>query len=215
MIARLSGVLAIPLREVNSLLIAAGYAPSYPETALRKPSLEPVRRAIDLILKHQEPYPAFVLDRHWEILETNQAAVRMNQFLLDGRRSPHSNMLLQFFDPEDLRSVVSNWEEVAGDLLRHLQEAVRAAPSDEKAREVLEAVRRYPGIPDRWMARDLSSLDPAPPLLTVSFSKGGRELRFFSTITTFGTANDVTVEELRIECAFPGDESTEAFCREL
>jgi len=105
MIARLAGALTMPLRDLNALLIAAGYAPGYPETALRKPELAQIRGAIDLILKHQEPYPAFLLDRHWDILETNRAAVAMSGFLIGG--SAHSNMMLQFFDPDDLRRVVA------------------------------------------------------------------------------------------------------------
>jgi transcriptional regulator with XRE-family HTH domain len=145
MVARLGGALAMPLRELNTLLVAAGYAPGYPETALRKPALAQVRHAIDLILEHQEPYPAFVLDRNWNILESNRAAVRMADFLLG--RSPHSNMMLQFFDPNDMRSVVANWEEVARDLIRHLHDAVASAPSDTSARELLEAVLKYPGVP--------------------------------------------------------------------
>jgi transcriptional regulator with XRE-family HTH domain len=211
MIARLSGSLTMPLRELNTLLIAAGYAPGYPETALRKPALAQIRRAIDLILEHQEPYPAFVLDRHWDVLETNRAAVRVADFLIGG--SAHSNMMLQFFDPNDMRAVVANWKEVARDLIRHLHDAVGSAPSDTKARDLLDAVLRYPGVPSPWNVREPSA-DP-PPLLTVEFHKDGQYLRFFSTITTFGTANDVTLEELRIECTFPGDEATAAHCRSL
>jgi len=211
MIARLAGALAMPLRELNALLIAAGYSPGFPETALRKPELAQVRGAIDLILKHQEPYPAFVLDRHWEILETNRAAVSVGRFLIGG--SAHSNMILQFFDPNDLRAVVANWEEVAGDLIRHLHDAVAASPSDTKIRELLDQVFRYPGVPSRWRTRELTA--DSPPLLTVEFCKDGQRLRFFSTITTFGTAKDVTIDELRIECTFPGDEGTAEHCRRL
>ena len=122
-------------------------------------------------------------------------------------------MMLQFFDPKDMRSVVANWEEVACDLIRHLHDEVASAPSDTNARDLLEALLRYPGIPSPWRDRDLNA-DP-PPLLTVEFRKDGQHLRFFSTITTFGTANDVTLDELRIECAFPGDEATAAHCRAL
>lgn len=211
MITRLAGALAMPLREVNALLTAAGYAAGYPETALRKPALAQIHRAIDLILEHQEPYPAFVLDRHWNVLEANAAAARVGEFLIGG--SSHSNMMLQFFDPKDLRAVVSNWEEVAGDLIGHLHDAIAAAPSDGGSRELLQAVLRYPGVPSRWRVREVSA-DPAP-LLSVEFQKGGQRLRFFSTITTFGTAHDVTLEELRIECTFPSDEGTAEFCRGL
>ena len=211
MIARLASALTMPLRDLNALLIAAGYAPGYPETALRKPELAQIRGAIDLILKHQEPYPAFLFDRHWDILETNRAAAAMSGFLIGG--SAHSNMMLQFFDPDDLRRVVANWEEVAGNLIRHLHDAIAASPFDTKSRELLDKVLQYPGVPSRWRGHEYSA--GSPPLLTVEFCKDGRHLRFFSTITTFGTAKDVTIEELMIECVFPGDEATAAQCRDL
>ncbi len=122
-------------------------------------------------------------------------------------------MVRQFFDPSDLRSVVVNWEEVAGDLIRHLHDEVAAMPSDARAYVLLEEVPRYPGVPPRWRTRDLGAAPP--PLLTVHFRKGDRELRFFSTITTFGTPLDVTLDELRIECTFPADGATAEFCRAL
>ena len=211
MIARLADTLDVPLRERNALLVAAGYAPQHPETPLGTPELAQVRQAIDLMLEHQEPYPAFVLDRHWEVLHANRAAARVTGFL-EGR-SGHTNMLRQFFDPEALRSAVVNWEEVAGDLIRHLHDVVAVSPSDAKARALLDDVLRYPGVPPRWRSRELGA-SPSP-VLTVEFRKGDRTLRFFSTITTFGTSRDVTVEELRIECTFPADEATAEFCRAL
>ncbi|MFW6089018.1 MAG: hypothetical protein ACODAB_04640 [Gemmatimonadota bacterium] len=106
-----------------------------------------------------------------------------------------------------------NWEEIARDLLRHLQDEITAVPSDDTARALLDEVVDYPGVPAEWRTRELGT--SPPPVLTVEFRKDGRSLRFFSTIATFGTARDVTVEELRVECTFPVDEETEAFCREL
>lgn len=213
MVARLADVLEMPLRERNALLMAAGYAPKYPETALGTPALAQVRRAIDSILGQQEPYPAFVLNRHWDVLLANRAAARVSGFLLRGAASPHDNMIRQFFDPDDLRSAVVNWEEVAGDLIRHLHVEVAAAPSDAAARALLDDVLRYPGVPARWRTRELG-VAPAP-LLTTVFRRDGRELRFFSTITTFGTPRDVTLDELRIECVFPEDDATAELCRAL
>lgn len=211
LIARLADTLEMPLRERNALLIAAGYAPRYPERTLATPELAQARRAIDAIVGHQEPYPAFVMNRHWDILRINRAAGRVAEFLIGGSR--HANMVRQFFDPADMRSVVTNWEEVAGDLVRHLHDGIAAVPSDGTARALLDEALRYPGVPARWHTRELGT---APsPLLTVEFRKGERALRFFSTITTFGTPRDVTLEELRIECAFPADEATAEFCREL
>lgn len=211
MIALLADALAMPLRERNALLVAAGYAPHYAETGLDAAALRQVRVAIDCILGHQEPFPAFLLNRRWDVLQTNRAAVRVNDFLGVGRR--HTNMVRRFLDPDDLRGSVVNWEEIAGDLIRHLHEAIAATPSDAGARALLEEALRYPGVPAQWRTRDVSA--PPPPLLTVVFRKDDRELRFFSTITTFAMPRDVTLDEIRIECAFPADESTMELCRRL
>jgi len=211
MVARLADTLHMPLRERNALLVAAGYAPEYPETELSTPHLAQVRRAIEFILEHQEPFPAFVLNRRWDVLLANRAAARLVGFLRGG--SAHTNMVRQFFDPDDLRAVVVNWEEVAGDLIRHLHDEVAAAPSDTRARALLDEVLRYPGVPARWRTRELGA--GPPPLLTVQFRKDGQDLRFFSTITTFGTPRDVTIDEMRIECTFPADDATAELCRAL
>jgi len=213
MVARLADTLEMPLRERNALFMAAGYAPKYPETALGTPALAQVRRAIEFMLEQQEPYPAFVLNRHWDVLMANRAAARVNGFVLRGATSAHRNMLRQIFDPNDLRAAVANWEEVAGDLIRHLHNEVAAAPSDAAARALLDEVLAYPGVPARWRMREL---DAAPsPLLTTVLRRDEHELRFFSSITTFGTPRDVTLEELRIECCFPEDEATAELCRTL
>lgn len=211
MVMRLADALEMPLRERNALLMAAGYAPSYPETALTTPALAQVRRATEFIISQQEPYPAFVLNRHWDILMANEAAQKITGFLLrDGKQ--HGNMIRHFFDPEGLRAAVVNWEEVAGDLIRHLHSDVAAAPSDSLSRALLDEALSYPGVPARWRTRE-PGMTPSP-LLTTVFRRDGVELRFFSTFTTFGTPRDVTVDELRIECCFPDDDATAAFCRE-
>jgi len=211
MVSRLARALGMPLRERNALLLAAGYAPEYTESALDAPELAQVRRAVEFILAHQEPYPAFVLNRRWDVLLANDAAARIATHLIGGTR--HTNMVRQFFDPADMRAAVVNWEEVAGDLVKHLHDEVAAAPSDSRARTLLDEVLAYPDVPVRWRERELSS--PPPPLLTVVFRGPGRELRFFSAITTFGTPRDVTLDDLRIECAFPADEATAEVCRTL
>ena len=210
MISRLADALGMPLRERNALLVAAGYAPKYRETELTSPGMAPVRRAIDFILRHQEPYPAIVMNRHWDILLMNDAIVRIFSVLRpEGTR--HVNMLRQIFDPQDMRGLFRNWEELAIDVLRHLHNQVAVAPSDTKARALLDEVLAYPGVPAGWRTREL---DSAPqPLLNTVFGNGDLELRFFSTITTFGTPHDVTLDELRIECSFPADDATAEFCR--
>ena len=211
MLAVLADALEMPLRERNALLVAGGFTPEYAETPLTTPALAPVRRAIDLILEHQEPYPAFVINRRWDILQANRAAARIGNYL--GVVSVHNNMIRQLCDPSDLRAHVTNWEEVAGDLIRHLHDEIAAHRSDAEMRALLDEALRYPGVPARWRTRELGTIPP--PLLTTEFLKNGERLRFFATLTTFGTPRDVTLEELRIECSFPIDDVTAERCRAL
>ena len=212
MVLRLADTLDIPLRARNALLVAAGYAPLYFETGLAAPEMAQLRSAIELILHHQEPYPAFVLDRHWNIQMANQAATRCTRFLL-GAEPNESNMIRLILHPDGLRPVLLNWEETAGDLIRHLRAHIAASPSDERAAALLAEVLAYPGVPPALGSREVGM--PTTPLLTTVFRKDDVELRFFSTITTFGTPRDVTLEELHIECSFPSDELTASTCRRL
>ena len=212
-IARLADALGMPLRERNALLLAGGYAPHYSENALVTPALDRMRQAVELIIAHQEPYPAFVLDRHWNVVMANQAAARVNRLLMGGRESPHANLLHQVFDPDDFRAVIRNWPEVAEKFILHLHEQLAAVPSDATARKLLDDVLAYPGVPERWRFRDLDS-KPAP-VLTLVFGSSAGELRFFETITTFSMPRDVTLDELRIECAFPADDHTATVCARL
>ncbi|NZA26343.1 helix-turn-helix transcriptional regulator [Luteimonas sp. SJ-92] len=213
LVARLADTLDMPLRERNALMVAAGYAPRYPESSLATGELAQVRRAVEFILAQQEPYPAFVVNRRWDVLQSNAAAARVNRFVLGGRDSAHDNMIRQFFDPGDLRPAVVNWNEVAGDLIRHLHDRVATVPTDLGARALLEEALAYPGVPRSWHTRQL---DSAPsPLLTTVFRRGTQELRFFSAITVFATPRDITLDEMHIECCFPVDEATAALCRHL
>jgi transcriptional regulator with XRE-family HTH domain len=210
MVLRLADALEVPLRERNALLVAAGYAPRFFETGLADPEMAQVRNAVELILGHQEPYPAFVLDRYWEIRLSNRAAERCTRFLL-GADPVESNMLRLVLHPSGLRPVMVNWEELAGDLVRNLHNQIAASPQDPRAQALLAEVLAYPGIPAGWRTREIGAA--SAPLLTTVFRKGDVELRFFSTITTFGTPHDVALEELRIECSFPADAATAVACR--
>lgn len=213
LLARLADALEMPLRERNALLLDAGYAPCFPESPLDAPVLARIDQAIDAILAQQSPYPAFLINRRWDVLRANAAAGRVNRLMLGGRDSAHANIMRQFFDPADLRASIANWEEVAGELIAHLHERVAAAPGDVVARDMLDEMLAYPGVPARWRLRDLST--PPAPLLTTVMRRDGVELRFFSTITTFAMPRDITLDELHIECCFPMDDATAAHCRAL
>ena len=212
-VSRLAEALGMPLRERNALLRAAGYAATHPERALTAPALARVQQAVDLIITHQEPYPAFVISRHWEVLATNQAAVRLGTLMMDGRQSRHTNLLHQLFDPDDIRSVIVNWPEIAGRFIRHVHDDLAANPTDRRTRELLDEIFRYPDVPVRWRSRDLDD-DPSP-IVTFTFRTPRGELRVFETITTFAAPHDVTLDEVRIDCTFPADEHTARVCREL
>jgi len=208
MVLLLAGVLDVPLRERNGLLLAAGYAPMYRETGLDAPEMQHARKAVDMILRHQEPYPAVVMDRHWNMLLCNSAAERFFAQLVslpaDG---PPANIIRLMFDPGGVRPYVSNWESVGEALVQRIHREALGGVPDVQTAALLEEVLSYPGVPARWRTPDL--LGPFPkPYLPVQFRKGGLARDFFSTVTTLGTPLDVTLQEIRIECFFPADEQT-------
>lgn len=209
MVLRLAEAFGATLRERNALLVAAGFAPRHRETSLMTEAMAPIRRALDLMLAHQEPYPAFVLDRHWNVLMSNRASERCTRFLL-GRNPDDPNMLRLCLRPDGLRHAFMNFDEIAGDLLRHLQHQVAASPWDAELKALLDEVLGYQGMPAS--GREHSSDTPPSPLLLTTFRKDDVTLRFFSTITRFGSPHDVTLEELHVECSYPADAATAAEC---
>jgi transcriptional regulator with XRE-family HTH domain len=214
MVLRLAQTLEIPFRERNDLLVAAGYAHLFRETGLSAPELAHARQAIELILQHQEPFPAVVMDRHWNLVHTNQAATRLFGLLLEGSTPPTPpNVVRLMFHPQGLRPWVSNWEDVALALIQRVhREAVGGVP-DEVTNRLLAEVSEYAGVPKRW-----NRLPPSTvmlPLIPVQFRKGDLALDFFSTVTTLGTPCDITLQEIRIECFFPANDATAHTAREL
>lgn len=214
MVLHLADTLSVPLRERNALLLAAGYAPMFPESSLDAPQLASVRAAIDAILTQQEPYPAVVMNRGWDIVATNQAAARLFGLLL-GRRTPPDagNVLRLMFHPDGLRPCVTNWEAVARALVQRLHRETIGGVLDEGARKLLAEILDYPGVPASWRTLDLG---PALlPVLPVSFQHGPLRFDFFSAVTVLGTPQDITLQELRIESFFPVDAATAAAARRL
>jgi transcriptional regulator with XRE-family HTH domain len=210
MLLTLAGALDVPLRERNELLLAGGFAPVYHETDLSEPSMAAAKQAVDRILQHQEPFPAVVMDRRWNILQANDAASRFFGQFVDLAAEPSPlNVLKLMFDPEKVRPFVRNWESVAEALIQRLHRETVGGVVDEGTALLLEELLRYPDVPQRWRIADLGN---APsPLLPIEFQTGDTILRYFSTVTTLGTPRDVTLQELRIECFFPADAETEAW----
>jgi transcriptional regulator with XRE-family HTH domain len=207
MILRLATALQVPLRERNALLLAAGYAPLYRQNSLDAPELEEAKRAIDLILVQLEPYPALVVDRYWNILMMNCGTRRLFSLFPKLVLPERPNAIRLVFRPDGLRPYIANWEDLAARLIQRVhREAAIVCPSDSQMAAFRDELLNYPGVPSRWRTPNLASA--APPFLTIDYSWNDGILRLFSTITTFGTPQDVTLQELRIECFFPADETT-------
>jgi hypothetical protein len=204
------------LRERNTLLLSAGFSPEYPESALDAPSLAAVREALEAILTQQEPFPALVLDRSWDIRHTNTAARRFFAFLRDGQAEQPpgpANVLRRMFHPDGVRRHVTNWPEVAEALVRRARREAIGGVLDERAQGILGEVLDYPGVPSHLRVVDATA--PALPIVPIRYERDRRRFDYFSTVTTLGTPQDVTLQELRIECFFPMNDETREHAREL
>ncbi len=210
MVLLLARVLDVPLRDRNGLLTAAGYAPVYRETDLEAPAMAQMRRALDFMLRQQEPYPALVLDRHWNVLRVNEGSARVQKAFLDpaavaALRRPNAMRLM--FHPRAFRPYIVNWEATAASLIQWLHRDSLSGFADDETRGLLQELLSYPDVPRRWQTLDLEA--STAPFLPIEFRKDELDLRYFTTLTSLGTPYDITLHELRIEAFFPADEATE------
>jgi transcriptional regulator with XRE-family HTH domain len=215
MVLLLASVLDVPLRERNALLLAAGFAPVYPESSLGASELGTVKSALDAILRQQEPFPAVVLNRRWDVVTANQAARRFFGFLL-GEVAPSTerpNLLRRMLSPTGLRPFVTNWDVVAEALVRRVHREAVGGVEDDATKALLAEVLDYPDVRACW--RRARHQAPLLPVVPVMFRKDARAFHYFSTVTTLGTPQDVTAQELRIECFFPADPATAEASRQL
>src|SRR5215467_11847970 len=209
MVLCLAAALDVPLRQQNALLVAAGFAPFWGARNLTAPDLGPVNQALDHILAQQEPFPALVLDRHWNLLRANMGAQRLTTFLTAPTPTPAPtgavNLAEWLLAPDGLRPLLVNWQDVAMHFLRGVQADALADGTPDTA-ALLQRLLAYPGIPALSQVPALE--EPQSPVLAMHFRQGAISLRLFTTIATLGTPHDVTVQELRIECFFPADVET-------
>jgi hypothetical protein len=218
MVVQLSSALDVPLRQRNTMLLAAGFAPAYRESNLAAPELTPVRQAIERILKQQEPYPAIVIDRLWNFLQGNEAASAFTIFLFEGPPPPPPpgkapNILRWLLDPKALRPKIANWEEVARHLVSTTYAEILADGGEPKALAFIEDVMAYPDVPASF--RKLRFEERPQPVLTLDYIVGGKSLSVFTTIATLGTPQDITLQEVRIESFFPADDRSDALFKSL
>jgi transcriptional regulator with XRE-family HTH domain len=204
--------LDIPLRERNTLLLAGGYAPIYPEGAWDGPEKHSVTKALERILRQHEPFPALVMDRYWNVLMTNKAAPRFFGCFTDlsARKSPR-NMLHLMFDPEGMRPFIADWPTVAQSLIQRVYRESVGRVVDDQIKELLAALLAYHDGELGWTPPKAMSAQSATPVIPIGFIRNGKVLNYLSMVTTVGTPHAVAAQELRIECMFPADEATEAF----
>jgi len=210
MVLHLAEQLDVPLRDRNALLTAAGFAPLYQESALDSPELASVRHAIEVILANHEPYPAFVIDGAWNLLEANAGVAAFLELISPELLEPPINVIRASLHPRGLSRFIVNFDEYAAHVLERLRRQL-ASTSDPGLEALLNEVSSYPDVA---RAIGVGPLPPPAAVLPMQFRlDNGTELRFFSMMTVFGSPLDVTIAELAIESFFPADEATSALFR--
>jgi transcriptional regulator with XRE-family HTH domain len=206
MILRLTEQLAVPLRERNVLLLAAGYAPAYPQHVLDAPQLDYVRVALRQVLAGHDPYPAIVVNRWWEVKDANAGLAILTEGCAPALLEPPANALRLALHPDGMAPRIVNLAQWRGHLLTQLRHRASAL-GDERLDELHDELNAYPG------GRD-DTFPGGDVVLPLRYRHRDRELALFSVSARVSTATDVTVEELAIESFYPADAATAAAFRE-
>ena len=204
-VVRLAECLQIPLRERNALLLAAGYAPVYGERSYDSPEMQPVRDALERFLRAHEPYPALVIDRRHNLLSANDALLGLTEGCASELLEPPANAIRVALHPEGMARRTENLGEWSSHLLARLRREA-AVTRDPELEALYEEASRYPGVAVEAPAPERAATEIAVPLRLRAGD--GEVLSFMSTISTFGTAVDVTLSELSIEAFYPADAPT-------
>ena len=209
MILHLAERLEVPLRERNTLLVAAGYAPVFPERDLTDPALSAARRAVDLVLSGHEPYPALAIDRHWTLVASNNAVAPLLSGAGPALLRPPVNVLRLSLHPSGLAPRIANLRQWRAHLLARLQHQIDVT-ADAVLLELMNELRDYPVPGGETAVEDASEEEYAGIVVPLQLHTDAGLLAFFSTTTVFGTPVDITLSELAIESFFPADADTAA-----
>jgi transcriptional regulator with XRE-family HTH domain len=203
MVLHLADQLEIPLRERNVILVAAGFAPVFRERRLDDPALAPARRAVDVILKGHEPYPALVVDLRWNLVAMNAAVPQLMEGVDPALLAEPVNVMRLALHPKGLAPRIANLAEWRNHIVERLQRQV-AITADAGLRALVDEINGYPPPP----ATDRRLEDLGEVAVPLQLMVGERMLSFFTTTTVFGTAVDITLSELTLETFFPADAAT-------
>lgn len=217
MVLQIAEALGLTLANRNRMLLAAGFAAVYPQRGLDEAGMQPLRQALQRMLRHHKPYPAIVVNRRWDLVQMNGTVVRLFSIIGDGatvwrKVAPDGrrNILKMIFHSDGLRPYIRNFDDVARMLLGYVQ---REAAQSAAAAEILQEVLRESDLPRRLRATE--PLPQPTPVFATHFEVNGAKLSLFTMISTFGTPQDVTAEELRVGSFYPADDESEAFLRNL
>ncbi|MXM67966.1 helix-turn-helix domain-containing protein [Streptomyces sp. HUCO-GS316] len=212
MVLRLAEHLDVPVRERNALLLAAGYAPHYPETPLEDPSLDTLREGMERLIQGYEPYPALVVDATYRVVAANRGVLMLLDGIPEHLLEPPLNAMRLTLHPQGLAPRIRNLREWRGHLLAQMERQI-ALHRSKALRELYEEVTAYP-VPE--------ADDDTPPegpvayfALPMRIEHEGRTLSFISSISTFNTPMDVTVAELAVETLLPADPATVKYLHSL
>ena len=207
--------LDIPLRERNAMLLAAGFAPRYRHTALDDPSMATVTDSLRRILDAHDPYPGLVLDRHWNVLISNSAAHVLASSLPDNLADPTLNVFRASLHPNGLAAHTINFDQWATYLLAQLHRLV-AVTADPELAEIEREVIGYPNVAE--LRERIGWAIPSQVvelLIPYRLDLDGVELSMFTTLTTFGTPRDITLDEIAVELFFPTDQATTDYFHQI
>ena len=207
-VLKLAERLNVPLRERNVLLVAAGFAPAFPQRALDDPALKSARTAIDWMLRAHEPNPALAYDRHWNLVSANRMVMPLLAGVPDKLLTPPVNIMRRAFHPEALAPRTVNVAEWCGHLLERVRQQCEAT-ADPGLVRLYNELKTYP-IPAR-----AAPLPPDGVAIPFKLRLNGEVLSFMSATMIFGTPVDVTLSELALETFFPADEFTAERMRAL
>ncbi|MDQ0957706.1 transcriptional regulator with XRE-family HTH domain [Streptomyces sp. B4I13] len=212
MVLRLAEQLDVPVRERNALLLAAGYAPRFPQTPLDDPALDALRAGLDRLLQGYEPYPALVMDAHYDVVAANRGITMLLEGVPEPLLTPPLNAMRLTLHPRGLAPRIRNLREWRGHLLAQMERQI-ALYRSKPLRELYEEVAAYP------VARPEPAGEPGEPVpyfaLPMRIEHEGRILSFISSVATFNTPMDVTVAELAVETFLPADPATAKYLHGL
>jgi transcriptional regulator with XRE-family HTH domain len=205
MVLRLTARLQIPLRERNTFLVAAGYAPMYRERRLEDPALAAAKQAVELILKSHEPFPALAIDRHWNLIAANRVVPHLLEGAAASLLQPPMNVLRLSLHPQGLAPRIVNLAQWRTHLFERLTQQI-AATADAALIALLAELRELPALEGE--SDEVLQGEHLGIVVPLKFRTHTGVLSFISTTTIFGSPVDVTLQELALETFFPADDFT-------